>query len=212
MAELSIGEFARRSRLSPKALRLYDDRGLLTPQRVDEFSGYRFYGDAQLERARMIAALRQLDVPLAGVKDLLDLAPQQAADRIAALWAQAEQRHSARRDLVTLLVDRLTGRTTVNYDVATREIPQRHLLCLKRNVDPEGAWALGKEFIEILRRHAFPRLDGRPGAAFSIYWGEVSADSDGPVEWCPALVALEVRGGRQRLSLHSDRAANVPYP
>lgn len=184
MAELGIGEFARRSRLSPKALRLYDDRGLLIPQRVDGFSGYRFYGDAQLERARMIVALRQLDVPLVEVKELLDLPRDQAAERITALWAQAEQRHSARRDLVTVLIDRLKGRKAVSYDVATREIPARHLLCLKRNVDPEGAWTLGKEFISILRRHSLPRLEGRVGAAFSIYWGEVSADSDGPIEWC----------------------------
>ena len=33
---ISIGEFARRSRLSPKALRLYDGLGLLTPARVDD--------------------------------------------------------------------------------------------------------------------------------------------------------------------------------
>jgi MerR family regulatory protein len=38
---MSIGEFARRSRLSPKALRLYDGLGLLPPARVDELSGYR---------------------------------------------------------------------------------------------------------------------------------------------------------------------------
>lgn len=46
MAKFGTGEFARRSRLSPKALRLYDNRGLLTPRRVDELSIYRFYRDA----------------------------------------------------------------------------------------------------------------------------------------------------------------------
>ena len=35
MEEMSIGEFARRSRLSPKALRVYDGLGLLSPARVD---------------------------------------------------------------------------------------------------------------------------------------------------------------------------------
>lgn len=65
MGEMSIGEFARRSRLSAKALRLYDEVGLLVPARVDDLSGYRFYEDAQLDQARLIAALRQLGVPLA---------------------------------------------------------------------------------------------------------------------------------------------------
>jgi hypothetical protein len=69
-------------------------------------------------------------------------------------------------------------------EVATREMPRRSLLCLKRNVDEGGLWALGKEFVGIVRDQRLPRLAGREGAVFSIYWGEVSADSDGPVEWC----------------------------
>jgi DNA-binding transcriptional MerR regulator len=56
---MSIGDFTRRSRLSPKALRLYDGLGLLSPSRVDELSGYRYYEGAQLGQARLIAALRQ---------------------------------------------------------------------------------------------------------------------------------------------------------
>jgi len=55
---MSIGEFARRSRLSPKALRLYDELGLLPPARVEDDSGYRFYEVGQLEQARLVAALR----------------------------------------------------------------------------------------------------------------------------------------------------------
>ncbi len=51
--EVSIGEFARRSRLSVKALRLYDELGVLVPARVDQGSGYRYYDVAQLEAARV---------------------------------------------------------------------------------------------------------------------------------------------------------------
>jgi PPM family protein phosphatase len=56
VGQMSIGEFARRSRLSAKALRLYDDLGLLPPARVDEDSAYRFYDAVQLKQARLIAA------------------------------------------------------------------------------------------------------------------------------------------------------------
>ena len=72
------------------------------------------------------------------------------------------------------------------YEVATREIPERSVLCLKRNVDEQGAWALGKEFIAVLRERPLPKMEGREGAMFTIYWGEVSADSDGPVEMVQA--------------------------
>ena len=40
MGSLTIGAFARAARLSPKALRLYDELGLLRPARVDPDSGY----------------------------------------------------------------------------------------------------------------------------------------------------------------------------
>ena len=194
MVEMSIGEFARRSRLSPKALRLYDGLGLLSPARVDELSGYRYYEGAQLGQARLIAALRQVGVPLTTVKELLALGPAEMAEQVTAFWREAETRHAGQRELVTALVDRLTGRSTVMYEVATREMPRRSLLCLKRNVDESGLWAFGKEFIGIVRDQRLPRLEGREGAVFCIYWGQVSADSDGPVEWCKPVPVSEAEG------------------
>ena len=77
------------------------------------------------------------------------------------------------------------------YEVATREMPERSLLCLKRNVDEQGQWAFGKEFIAIMRERPLPKIEGREGAAFSIQWGWVSADSDGPVEWCKPVPQAE---------------------
>ena len=185
--EVSIGEFARRSRLSVKALRLYDELGVLVPARVDQVSGYRYYDVAQLEAARLVAMLRQLDFPLVAIKELLVCDPVDAAERIAAHWREVESAHDARRELADYLVNRLSGKRSVMYEVATREIPERSVLCLKRNVDEQGAWALGKEFIAILRERPLPKMEGREGAMFSIYWGEVSADSDGPVEWCKPI-------------------------
>jgi DNA-binding transcriptional MerR regulator len=189
--EISIGEFARRSRLSLKALRLYDELGVLVPSRVDEASGYRYYDAGQLDEARLVVMLRQLQLPLATIKALLVCDPADAADRIAAHWRDADAAHDARRDLAGYLVSRLSGKRSVMYDVATREMPERSLLCLKRNVDEQGAWALGKEFIAILRDRPAPRVDGREGAWFCIYWGQVSADSDGPVECCRPVPRAE---------------------
>ncbi len=214
MEEMSIGEFARRSRLSPKALRIYEGLGLLSPARVDALSGYRYYDDTQLEQARLIATLRQVGVPLATVKELLALDPADMAKQVTGFWREAETRHAGQRELVTALVDRLTGRSTGVYEVATREMPQRSLLCLKRNVDESGAWAFGKEFIAIIRDQRLPRIPGREGAVFSIYWGQVSADSDGPVEWCkpvPAAGAEELAAQFPELTLRVEPAHREAY-
>jgi len=185
VSEISIGEFARRSRLSPKALRLYDELGLLAPVRVDDGSGYRYYVADQLEPARLVAALRQLQMPLAEIKAILALEPPVAARAVAEYWDAVESEHSARRRLAAFLVDRINGKRSIMYEVSTREMPSRSVLCLKRNVTGrDQAWALGKEFVAILRSRPVPRVQGPAGPAFCIYWSEVSEDSDGPLEWC----------------------------
>lgn len=208
---MSIGEFAKRSQLSAKALRQYDELGLLVPARVDESSGYRFYDADQLGRARLIAALRRLQLPLAEIKLMVELDdPAAVAQRIGERWAQAEIEHADRRRLAGYLVDRLSGKRSVMYDVITREIPQRRLLCLKANVMGEsGAWALGKQFIGLLQQHELPRVEGAAGAVFCIYWGEVSDDSDGPLEWCrpvPADEAAALAIGLPELILRDEPA------
>lgn len=57
---LTIGEFARLGQVSPRMLRHYDEIGLLRPDRVDDASGYRYYGVRQLERLHRIVALRDM--------------------------------------------------------------------------------------------------------------------------------------------------------
>lgn len=114
MGLLSIGAFARAARLSPKALRLYDELGLLTPARVDPVSGYRRYAPAQLERARLVAWLRRLGMPLARIRRVCELAEAPgaagAAQEVRAFWAAVEAETAAGRDLATFLVDHLSGR------------------------------------------------------------------------------------------------------
>jgi hypothetical protein len=164
---------------------------------------------AQLDEARLVVTVRQLEVPLVTIKELLACDPADAADRIAAHWRDAEAAHDARRDLANDLVNRLRGKRSVMYEVAARDIPERSLLCLKRNVDEHAMWAFGKEFIAILRDRQLPKIEGRAGAFFCIYWGLVSPDSDGPVEWCrpvPDTEAHELAANCPELTLRTEPA------
>jgi serine/threonine protein phosphatase PrpC len=116
---LTIGMFAKAARLSPKALRLYDDLGLLPPAAVDGESGYRFYDPAQLERARLIAWLRRLGMPLARIRTVCDLEPAAAAREVAAYWEQVVGDTAARGQLASFLVDYLSGRGSTMGDAET---------------------------------------------------------------------------------------------
>jgi DNA-binding transcriptional MerR regulator len=70
-ALLTIGRFARLSGLSIGALRHYDEVDLLRPAWVDPVTGYRSYGADQLDGARTIVRLRDLEVPLETIRAYL---------------------------------------------------------------------------------------------------------------------------------------------
>lgn len=70
--EYSIGEFSRITLLSIKSLRLYHDKELLIPARVDEFTGYRYYDEKNVDTARTINILKRFDFSLAEIKEILN--------------------------------------------------------------------------------------------------------------------------------------------
>lgn len=114
-ALLTIGAFARISRLSIKALRLYDEIGLLAPTRIDPSSGYRYYAPEQLELARLVAWLRRLGMPLARIRQVCAAAETDgaaAAREIGEYWRQVEADTAARRELADFLVARLCEKET----------------------------------------------------------------------------------------------------
>ena len=69
---LVIGRFARLSGLSVGALRHYDEIGLLAPAEVDRETGYRRYRRDQLDAARLVGRLRDLEVPLETIRAVLE--------------------------------------------------------------------------------------------------------------------------------------------
>src|SRR5580692_9614582 len=212
---MSIGEFARLSRLSAKALRLYDELGLLPPAQVDPDSGYRWYAAGQLDNARLVASLRQIGVPLAQIQLILSLEPEAAAAQVGAYWSGTEAGHAARRDLAGYLVDRLTGKRNAMHEVKVRDIPARSLLCLLRHASThQEVWDLGKTVIGMLKAQPTPRVEGVAGAAFLTYYGEVNQDSDGPVEFCwpvPQDLAGQIAASLPGLTLRTEPAHQEAY-
>ncbi|MFF2775090.1 MerR family transcriptional regulator [Streptomyces sp. NPDC058052] len=112
---LTIGDFARATGLSAKALRRYDELGLLRPDHVDPYTGYRYYAGTQTDEARLIAWLRRIGMPLADVGRVCALHardPDAAARAIRAYWASVEAETAARRGLAHSLVERVKGTST----------------------------------------------------------------------------------------------------
>ena len=91
---MPIGRFSRLTGVGVRALRHYDELGLLVPAAVDDESGYRFYSPDQVDRAEAIRLLRRLDMPLEEIRSTL------AAEDPAALRAAlvSHQRQIATRE------------------------------------------------------------------------------------------------------------------
>ncbi|MCU1646895.1 MAG: MerR family transcriptional regulator [Nocardia sp.] len=211
---LSIGAFARLAHLSPKALRLYDELRLLPPVRVDPDSGYRWYSPDQLEKARRVSLLRQLDMPLARIREVLELSPDAAAAELATYWSQQEQAVAAKRQLVGFLIDQLTGRKSVMHEVLIREMPARTLLSTTENLTADQIPEFATRLFPIFGGPGVPRPEGIVGVPFLRYRGEVTADSDGPVEFCCPVIesdAEEVIGRFPAMTSVDDPAGREIY-
>jgi DNA-binding transcriptional MerR regulator len=192
---LTIGQFSRRSLLSPKALRLYDRQGLLVPAKVDPGNGYRFYCESQLADARLIARLRKLDMPLADVAAVIAAPDDQRSEVLVAHWEAVERRLAAQRDLLMSLLIKLAGkeRTYDMFTIQERDIPAQTVLTEQRHTTVHG---LTDWFADCLPRlHTLADQNGGiTGPAFIIYHGEVNEESDGPVEVCVPIDPSHANG------------------
>ncbi|MGW4381578.1 DNA polymerase III subunit beta family protein [Kitasatospora sp. NPDC004531] len=99
----TIGETARATGLTVSALRFYDSAGIFAPAVVDPHTGYRWYADEQLPDARLLARLRRVGMPLAGIARILTGSPAEARAELDAHLRRLEDGLSdARRELSTV--------------------------------------------------------------------------------------------------------------
>jgi DNA-binding transcriptional MerR regulator len=210
---LTIGAFAARARLSAKALRLYDRLGLLAPAQVDEATGYRYYRAGQVERARLVAMLRRLDMPLARIAEVVEAGDgPAAADLLGTYWADVEARLAGQRTLAEYLRGRLSGRSSEMYGkftVGTVEAPAQVVISEKRHTlaDELPAWigaALGR------LEQAARECGGVAGVPYVAYHAEVSTESDGPAEACvPVADEAAARAWAERQGRAWETAVRV---
>ena len=180
---LSSGEFARRSHLSPKALRIYDELGLLQPFEVDASNGYRRYGTGQVHIARLIAMLRGIDMSLAEIGSVLsdlDTAPEMAVQRLDRHMTQLEAHHTSRRSLARHVHAILKGEDPSMFTIHTRHVPARRMMTIQRRLRASETDAFVREAKRLFGDHLGGPL---PIESFSlIFHGVVDHESDGPLE------------------------------
>jgi DNA-binding transcriptional MerR regulator len=151
-----IGTFASRCRLSVKALRHYDELGLLRPRHVDLTTGYRYYDRSQAPAAIAIALLRRLDVPLPAIRDLLRDDDPAALARVLERERTRRAREIARAETALRSIERMMHAGTVfPYDITLRDEPAQALLVVEGTTTAELHVEVGKALAaELLARLA----------------------------------------------------------
>lgn len=134
---VTISQFSKISGLTVKALRYYDEKGLLTPSCRDKENQYRYYDDQDLERALMIKFLRSLDFSIMEIEEILKLVKNQN-DLICVLQEKAQHVESniaREQKQIQLLRSHASALSTVPasnaYDIGIREIPEMTAACLR---------------------------------------------------------------------------------
>lgn len=178
---LTIGRLAERSGLSLKALRLYDAMGLLPPTRVDAATGYRYYDAGQLERARLIGLLRQVDMPLATIDALL---ADRDPERLRAWWHDVAAEHRDREGVVRYLLAQLDGGPRPAFEVRTRHVPDEKVATTSAHVLQPDLPRYIPEAIALLRDHVTACGATPRNIDWTVYHGVSTADSAGLVEVC----------------------------
>lgn len=105
--QIPIGRFSVITRLTQKALRYYDQKGLLVPEAKDPFTGYRYYTGDQIQTGYKIKHLNGLGLSLDQIKQYLDAektGDQEAVERIIqSRLREAEQELADIQRVVSLL-------------------------------------------------------------------------------------------------------------
>jgi DNA-binding transcriptional MerR regulator len=198
---LSVGEVARRTGLTTKALRHYDRLGLFAPQVVSE-DGYRWYGEAQIATATTIARLRSLDVPLDAVRAFLADADEGELRRLltrhrAAMQARDDRIRRALHSLDHLLSDQRGTIMALTSPEPRTDIDEREL-----------ARALFNETWRLLEKESrTAEEDDRMvhmAHASRFHWDNVGDDQNRAIgEWQCARVYATL--GRAEPALHHAR-------
>lgn len=209
---IPIGQFSRMTYLSVRALRLYHELGLLEPALVDRGTGYRYYEPAQVPTAQVIRRLRDLGMPIDGIRHVVT-APDVSARNEAILAHLARmQRQLAATQATVASLQALLDRPVEAPPVAYRSLPPAPALAITEQVRMEaiGDWwsAAFDELHGVLERQRVPAA-GVYGALYAREFFEDEVGSivafvpvDGEVAAAGRAAPFTVPGAELVVALH----------
>lgn len=203
---LTAGRFGSLTLLTPKALRIYAERGLLPPHRIDPMNGYRYYAEEQVRTGWLIALLRSAGLSLEEIGRIVDAEPDVGLLRLDRAAATLQQRMDAThavldRARLHLIQENPMSNVTSNLEV------DRPVLSVLRRMRPEEMEAVIPAEVARLRELAATSGLTVTGDPFGIFHAPVTDDSDGPLEIVVPVDALADLGAGEYREVRCYRLA-----
>ncbi len=136
---LTIGDFARATHLSVKTLRFYHEYGLLDPGEVDASTGHRRYGIEQIPTAQVIKRFRDLDMPLADIRGVLDAPDVASRNELIAAYMRRLERGLERTQIAVASLRDLLEHPDVSVTISRRSVGGTTAAAISEVVDVADA-------------------------------------------------------------------------
>lgn len=214
----TIGMFSKVARMSAKALRFYDEIGLLKPAQVDPVNQYRYYLPEQVADVLLICELRGYNFSLEEIKEiLLNRSPQPLAEALTGKLEEMEQEMSRiwqTKEMLKTRIQRLKEGgpmmdLTANVKVEVKEKSPIEVVCLRNVIPLAQISALIDEFCGNLQK-ANVKVKGE---LYTFYHSEEFEPEHADIEVC-----MELDGAANSLStrmkpggLHASSIHVGPY-
>lgn len=167
---IPIGRFAQITRLTHKALHIYDDMGLLQPAEVDAISGYRYYSLEQVAVAARIRLLRSLDMPLQEIRLVIDETNPEIVRTSLERHRQRVEERIATYQRTLVFLDRLARTAELRpYDVKIKLVAPQPILSIHAATSLAGMDAAMPLAIEELYTYLEYRGISAAGPDFCAY-------------------------------------------
>lgn len=213
MAMYTIGQFSRISGLSIKTVRLYHEKGLLTPALVDQSTNYRYFNDHNVERARAIAYLRELEFSLADIQSLLcelreDAEILQFLEKqkgvIRSRIRELNRAAASLDDIIRREREIMTMQRQIETEVQEKEIGDQTIIGLRW----KGKYSDAGKMIGQVARRAGRLIRGAP---FSLYYDSDYKEDDADIESCFPVGGLPEKSVKASRLLPGGRCVSLMH-
>ena len=193
--KLKIGEFSQMMQVTVKTLRHYEQKGLLLPSEVDEWTGYRYYSVEQMQRLNTIRQLQNLGFSLDEIKEMYEEGSpvpsiDQLNEKIEKTERQLQLLEARRNQLLEWTSSRKKIKTMEKFCI--QSLPEI-IVASHREVIPNyaalGPLCVGKIGPEMQRLGC---KCPAPGYCFTIEHNKEYRPTDIDIEYCEQVEAMGV--------------------